>query len=363
MGHDVARFAAVFLASLAVAEATLPAAYRHAASHVALALLSLLVADLGLALLGRILPRRLLPDLGGRAVLVTGCDSGFGQQCARRLDALGVTVYAGCLMPQGTGAAALKASTSSRLHIVPLDVTKDDSVQAAVRLVKGTIGDKVLWAVVNNAGVLSVGELHWTSTEEISKVFDVNVFGMVRVTKAFLDMLIESKGRVACICSIAGRVTMPPLLAYSMSKHAVVAFADGLRRQMSKWSVSVHCIEPLFYKTNITNDEIIRSNLKRIWKDCPSAVRMQYGDEFFDKYTESYLKMLVNFNSSNTQAVVDAMVDAAVGAQPKVKYTCGIFSPWILQLVPNTIMDVILYYLTPVGCQPTALQSKNGMTK
>ncbi|XP_063225159.1 retinol dehydrogenase 16-like isoform X2 [Bacillus rossius redtenbacheri] len=321
MDRDVARFATVFLASLVVAEATLPDAYRHAASHVTLALLSLVVADLGLALLDRILPRRLLPDLGGRAVLVTGCDSGFGQQCARRLDALGVTVYAGCLMPQGTGAAALKASTSSRLHIVPLDVTKDDSVQAAVQLVKGTIGDKVLWAVVNNAGVLSVGELHWTSTEEISKVFDVNVFGMVRVTKAFLDMLIESKGRVVCVASAAGRLTLSPLLVYCMSKHAVVALADGLRLQMRKWSVGVHCIEPVIYKTNLSEEINIRSALNRGWSSCPSEVRQQYGEEYFTNYSITY-----------------SCVPSA-----------------ILSLIPNSINDAIHKLILRTKYQPAAL--------
>ncbi|KAJ8883402.1 hypothetical protein PR048_015245 [Dryococelus australis] len=62
----------------------------------------------------------------------SGCDTGFGNLCARRLDALGVTVFAGCLFPGGTDAADLSASSSSKLQIVPLDVTSDQQVDDAV---------------------------------------------------------------------------------------------------------------------------------------------------------------------------------------------------------------------------------------
>ena len=98
---------------------------------------------------------------------------------------------------------------------------------------------------------------------------EVNTLGTVRVTKAFLPLLRESQGRVVCVASMAGilnilktqsyalkflsvfrigRVTVPGFTPYSMSKFAVVAFADGLRREMHKWGISVHCIEPSLYK-------------------------------------------------------------------------------------------------------------------
>ncbi|CAG2069368.1 unnamed protein product, partial [Timema podura] len=87
-------------------------------------------------------PRRLLPGLRERAVFITGCSSGFGLQLAKRLDALGVIVYAGLRKPHSTGALELKATCSKNLHIVVIDVTKDEDVKNAVKYVNKTIGDK-----------------------------------------------------------------------------------------------------------------------------------------------------------------------------------------------------------------------------
>ena len=74
--------------------------------------------------------------------MYTGCDSGFGNKLARKLDQKGVTVYAGCLFPDGEGATDLKNSCSSRLKIVHIDVTSDDLVHNAVDTVKSTLGNK-----------------------------------------------------------------------------------------------------------------------------------------------------------------------------------------------------------------------------
>ncbi|XP_049854286.1 estradiol 17-beta-dehydrogenase 2-like [Schistocerca gregaria] len=171
---------------------------------VGVAVLASLLAWIASVALDKLRPLRLLDRVPSRAVLITGCDSGFGHELARRLDALGVPVFAGCLFPEGSGACRLAADCSSRLRVLPLDVTSDQqvadavaSVQAALSAASGT----ELWAVVNNAGTSDVGEVDVTPLEKFQQVLDVNTIGAIRVSKAFLPLLKKSKGRLINITS------------------------------------------------------------------------------------------------------------------------------------------------------------------
>lgn len=78
----------------------------------------------------------------GRAVLITGCDSGFGHHLARRLDAQGFVVFAGCLFPNGDGAQTLHRESSSNMNILKLDVTKDEDVTQARTVVQSNLPEK-----------------------------------------------------------------------------------------------------------------------------------------------------------------------------------------------------------------------------
>nr|CAD7596810.1 unnamed protein product [Timema genevievae] len=275
--------------------------------NLSLGLLTIVLADLLVKLVANVLPRKLLTDLENKAVFITGCDTGFGNLCARRLDALGVRVYAGCLMPEGAGAKELKSDTSSKLHIVPLDVTKEKDVKQAVEYVKEIQGDQGLWAVINNAGILMTGEVELMPVELFQRIIEVNTLGSVRVAKAFLPLIRTSKGRLVFTASCAGRSTVPGLVPYSMSKHAIVSFIDGLRREMRKWSVTVHGIEPMMYRTQMTDMESYRKFLKQQWSELPEEDRRLYGDSYIDKYMHGYASFQMAYGFSvNTEIHVDA---------------------------------------------------------
>ncbi|XP_070531614.1 D-beta-hydroxybutyrate dehydrogenase, mitochondrial-like [Ptychodera flava] len=156
----------------------------------------------------------------GRTVFITGCDSGFGHQLACRLDKLGLTVFAGCLIEGGDGAQKLRSLCSRSLKIVPIDVTSDDSVRLAQKIVEDSLPDKSkgLWAVVNNAGIWRWGEIEWAKVDIFKEVAEVNVYGMVRVTKAFLPLIRQAKGRIVNVGSMSGMFTVPAGATYCMSK-------------------------------------------------------------------------------------------------------------------------------------------------
>lgn len=196
--------------------------------------------------IGRCLPNPRL-DPAGKAVLITGCDRGFGRLLAQRLDSEGFKVFAGCLFPESDEARALERGSKSDLRVIGLDVTNDKQVADAAQDVQRHLNEHELWAVVCNAGVNLFLEFEWMKQRDVEWMFDVNVHGTTRVTRAFLPLLRRSRGRLVLVASYAGRVAPVWIVPYAMTKAAIISLADGLHRELAKWKVTVSTIEPTYY--------------------------------------------------------------------------------------------------------------------
>ncbi|XP_045214846.2 17-beta-hydroxysteroid dehydrogenase type 6-like isoform X2 [Mercenaria mercenaria] len=292
--------------------------------------------------------RRVEVDATNKAVFITGCDSGFGNQIARRLDNKGFTVFAGCLLPDQEGAKQLKEQCSDRLHIVHVDVTDDWLVRGAVKYVKENLGENVLWAVVNNAGIAIFTEIEWCSVIQFQRIFDVNVLGVVRVTKAFLPLIRQTNGRIVNVASLAGRFTMPAFAAYSMSKRACIAFSDALRIEMKKFHVKVVTIEPALYKTPISETGYLEAQNRKSWSETPTEVKEAYGDEYFDAFLEN-IGVQMKRAKSNINEVIDLMENAVTDANPKIRYvpSSSIIRATILTYLPSKVTDKLFQIYTP----------------
>lgn len=286
----------------------------------------------------------------GKAALITGCDTGFGHSLALRLDRLGYQVFAGCLFPDGVGAKTLKTTASSRLHVLHLDVTKDDHFQDALSYVRQNLGDNVLWALVANAGIFLPVELEWVPMEDVHKTFDVNVYGCLRAVKTFLPLLRESKGRIVLVASLAGRTTTTWCNVYSMTKHAVVSLADGLRREMFKWGITVSMVEPTYYKTAILPTQ--EAMLKK-YNSAPEEVREAYGEDYAKAEAKRYVTIMDVFSRENIGEVLDALGDAVCSLHPKSSYKCdGFFNwlgVWLLVHLPSVFLDTFDHSIYDVG--------------
>ena len=140
-----------------------------------------------------------------------------------------------------------------------------------------------MWAVVNNAGIGFPGPIEWQTVEEMKTVVNVNLWGMVSVTKAFLPLLKITKGRIINVASTSGRVATPFAAAYCMSKFGVVAFSDSLRNEMKHFGVTVHIIEPGNFKTKITGVEKNCKYLERLWENLDTDTKKSYGKEFYEQ--------------------------------------------------------------------------------
>jgi len=179
-----------------------------------------------------------------RAVLVTGASSGIGRNIAERLASEGYFVYAGARKEQDIKTL----SDIDNVQGVRLDVTIQADIDAAVETVRD--GGRGLYGIVNNAGVVVMGILAETEESELDFVFDVNIYGPYRIVKAFAPLIIESKGRMTHISSMAGVMTPPAYGVYAMSKHAIESFSDSIAWEMGTVGVHSSVIEPGPYKSN-----------------------------------------------------------------------------------------------------------------
>ena len=173
-----------------------------------------------------------------RTALVTGASSGIGQDTARKLQALGYTVY---------GAARrtdrLHALAADGIHPLPMDVTDDASMSAGVdRILEETGRIDVL---VNNAGYGSFGAIEDVPMDEARRQFEVNVFGLARLTQLVAPhMRAQGSGTIINISSIGGRLTTPLGGWYHATKYAVEALSDALRMELRPFGIDVVVVEP-----------------------------------------------------------------------------------------------------------------------
>ena len=181
----------------------------------------------------------------GRAVLVTGATSGIGRLTTELLAERGFFVYAGAR--SDADMADLNALDS--VQAVRLDVTIPEHIDAAVETVRE--GGRGLYALINNAGVATLGPIAEIRDGDLAFDLDVNLWGPVRVTRAFAPMIVESGGRIATTTSIAGLVPYPLSSPYVVSKYAAEGFVDQLATEMAPLGVAVGAIEPGAYDSRI----------------------------------------------------------------------------------------------------------------
>ena len=175
---------------------------------------------------------------GKKTVLVTGAASGIGQAVAEYLAEKGEEIIATDLDTEGLK----KYHSKENIHAVFMDVSSNESIEIAHKQIESlTDGIDVL---VNNAGIFTGGPLVEMDTEEIENIMNINVLGYVRVTQAFYSLIRNRKGRIINISSEVGRISFPFNGPYSMSKYAIEAFSDSLRRELVKFGIKVVIIQP-----------------------------------------------------------------------------------------------------------------------
>jgi NAD(P)-dependent dehydrogenase (short-subunit alcohol dehydrogenase family) len=199
--------------------------------------------------------------VSSRSVVITGAAGGLGSATVRRLAGTGWRVFAADL-----DSPALQALASESVTTIAVDVTDDVSVaQLAERVAAETTA---LTAVVNFAGVLGIGPLVEIPPADFRRVLDVNVVGTFQVNRALFPLLEAAKGRIVLMSSETGwQPSMPFNGPYAMSKHAIEAYGDSLRRELMMLGVSVVKIQPGAFRTGMV--ESIMGRFAKLADDSP----------------------------------------------------------------------------------------------
>ena len=206
-------------------------------------------------------------------VMITGTSTGIGEATALHLSKLGYRVLAG--VRKESDGERLAAQAGRGLVPVLIDVTDQASIDAAVKRVTDAVGTQGLVGLVNNAGVAIGGPVEYLAIEQWRYQLEVNVIGPVAVTRAFLPLIREGRGRILFIGSIGGRVAAPFVGPYSASKFAIEAVAESLRQELHPWHIPVVVIEPGAIKTPIWGKGL--SQADEIEAALPDEARQRYG--------------------------------------------------------------------------------------
>src|SRR5512135_480609 len=208
------------------------------------------------------------------SVVITGASTGIGRACALHMDALGWRVFAG--IRKDSDAASLRSDASARLVPVYLDVTDARSITAAVDAVSNLVGASGLSGLVNNAGIPYGGPVEYLALDRVRHLYEVNFFGVIAVTQAFLPLVRRARGRIVNMSSVGGMVSAPFVSPYASSKFALEALSDSLRMELHPWHIEVSSIQPGAIDTPIWNKA--GNVLQGLVQDVPSQGLKLYGD-------------------------------------------------------------------------------------
>ena len=192
-----------------------------------------------------------------KVVWITGASSGIGEAVAKAFNAAGAVVIVSSRRKEELERVRAACIDSDNVHIFPLDLTDGDSIQGVSKVVLSRFEIDILF---NNGGISQRSLTAETSIENDRKIFEVNYFGHVQMTKAVLpQMLARKTGHIVTISSLTGKWGFYLRSAYAASKHALHGFFDSLRMEVEDSGIRVTLITPGFLATEISKHAIDKS--------------------------------------------------------------------------------------------------------
>jgi NAD(P)-dependent dehydrogenase (short-subunit alcohol dehydrogenase family) len=247
-------------------------------------------------------------------VLVTGCSSGFGLSSAITLATRGWEVFATMRNPEKRErldkAAAGAGVTTNRLHVLPLDVTDQASIDGAAGEVLGATNGS-LDAVVHNAGVSAGGAFEDVPDDEVRRIMETNFFGVLALTRAVLPaMRARRRGRVVVVSSNSAFSGTPGLSAYNASKWAIEGWAESVAYEVEPFGIQMVLVEPGSYRTDIFDSS------PRLIPDDSA-----YGE--MARIIEPMIERRVIARARDPQEVADTIVRVLETPRPRLRYPVG----------------------------------------
>ncbi len=272
-----------------------------------------------------------------RAVLITGCSTGIGRATADRLARRGWNVYATARRPD-----TIKDLGDAGAHVLGLDVTDEESMNAAVEAVTGEAG--AVSVLVNNAGYGLEGPVEETPMDEVRRQFETNVFGLVRLTQLALPgMRAQRWGRIVNLSSMGGRMTLPGGGFYHGTKYALEAISDALRFEVRPFGIAVSVVEPGAVATAFGNTAVATITATEPSEGELSdyaAFRAVLAAKITDAYEGSGAK-----RAAPPEHVASVIEKAITSRRPKPRYLVGTDARllvWTRRMLGDRGFDAVL---------------------
>ena len=266
-----------------------------------------------------------------RTVLVTGVSTGIGRAIAEELLDSDFIVIGSVRKKED---AKYLEDYSDNFKSVVFDVTKKNEIEAGKKEVEKILSDNnsYLSCVINNAGIALGGPVRYLDVDIFRKQFEVNFFGLIEVTKCFMDLLINSnkykmKNKIINIGSISGKRSYPFVGPYTSSKHALEGFTDALRRELLIHSLDVVLIQPGPIRTPI-------------WDKAPDIEENPFLKTEYEiplrKFNKGYIKL--GINGFSPTVIGNKIVKVMNTNKPKTRY---VITPKIFKnyLIPGFLPD------------------------
>jgi len=270
-------------------------------------------------------------------ILITGASTGIGYDLAKVFVANGYRVF-GSVRKQ-EDADRLSNELGQSFHALLFDVTDHKAVEKAGEEVTKMVGDEGLAGLINNAGIAVAGPFLDISADDYRNQFEVNLFGVIKVTQTFAPLLGAEKdhkaepGRIVQISSVSGKFGMPFVSAYASSKHALNGFTDSIRKELLLFGISMVTIAPGPIQTPIWNKGVGEDKF------------VQFNDSFYaqslEKYAREFIKPMIT-KGLTSEYLANRVLRIFESKNPKTLYTITagkFFNYSIPRLLPAKALD------------------------
>ena len=281
-----------------------------------------------------------------KKVVITGVSTGIGYAIAKILCGSGYFIYGSVRTKED--AEKLSSVLGDNFHPLIFDVTDPKAILESAEKVQSDLKPgECLAGLVNNAGIALGGPVTLIGTEIFRKQFDVNFFGLIDVTKAYLPLLGASKesseqGKIINISSISGRRSHPFIAPYTASKFALEAFSDSLRRELLIYGIDVILIEPGPIKT-------------AIWDKAPDPENNEFIGSDYEPSLERFYKLFIQLGKKGFDADIIGNRVKSILQDPK--------PPIRHVITPNRLQNYTLPGILPTRIYDKLVGKELGLLK
>ncbi|MBW2368171.1 MAG: SDR family NAD(P)-dependent oxidoreductase [Deltaproteobacteria bacterium] len=298
-------------------------------------------------------------DRNKSAVVITGASSGIGSEVVKALAGLGFHVFACLRDPNNADGLLARVANKDEVSLIKMDVSSQGSINGAYDEITEFLNKKSysLVALVNNAASEQMGPFEILPMQRIREEFDVKFFGTLSVTKAFINLLRKSHGRIVNMSSVGGRMTMTNSSATSATCYAIESFSDAIRMELEKWNISVSIIEPGGVRTPLMLQKHVDQYKKYLPELCsPEEISLYFPDfkNWVEHLVEENKKMENRHPKSIWQklnccikgqvwlmepaVIAKNIVHAIISEKPKTRYLIG-SAAWMILIAKLFLSD------------------------